>query len=195
MVKSILDRVLAAVGLLVLSPLFLLVGILIKISSPGPVLFRQARYGLNGRIFTLFKFRTMVVDAEKMREDLKAANEMDGPVFKIKEDPRVTGIGRLLRKTSFDELPQLINVLRGEMSLVGPRPPIPSEVKEYDHWQRRRLSMKPGLTCIWQVSGRNDVSFEEWMRMDLAYIDRWSLLLDVKLLLKTLPAVLLGTGR
>jgi len=195
LVKSVIDRTLAVVSVLFLAPLFLLVALCIKVSSPGPVFFRQVRCGLNGRTFTLLKFRTMVLEAEALRLQLVAANEMDGPVFKIKEDPRVTQVGRFLRKSSLDELPQLINVLRGEMSLVGPRPPLPSEVKDYKHWQRRRLSMKPGLTCIWQVSGRNDVRFEDWMRMDLEYIDRWSLLLDLELMLKTVPAVLFGTGR
>lgn len=195
LIKYSLDRCLGGIGLVVLLPLLALIALLIKLSSRGPVFFRQERCGLNGRKFILYKFRTMVLGAEKLKENLRAANEMDGPVFKIKNDPRLTGVGKLLRKTSLDELPQLINVVRGEMSLVGPRPPLPSEVKGYRHWQLRRLSMKPGLTCIWQVSGRNKICFEEWMRMDLEYIDRWSLLLDFKLLLKTVPAVILGTGR
>jgi len=195
LIKSVVDRILSVLGVVSLAPLFLFIALLIKVSSPGPVFFRQVRCGLNGRTFTLLKFRTMVLEAETLRLQLATANEMDGPVFKIKEDPRVTLVGRFLRKTSLDELPQLINVLRGEMSLVGPRPPLPSEVKDYKHWQRRRLSMKPGLTCTWQVSGRNDIRFEDWMRMDLEYIDRWSLLLDLKLMLKTVPAVIFGTGR
>ncbi len=136
----------------------------------------------------------MVDGAESMREQIYAANEMDGPVFKLKNDPRVTAVGKILRQTSLDELPQLINILQGEMSLVGPRPPLPAEVKEYKPWQRRRLSLKPGLTCIWQVSGRNNIEFETWMKMDLEYIDNWSLLLDLKLLLKTIPAVVLASG-
>lgn len=194
MLKQALDRVAAAAGLIVLSPLFGLLAVLIKVGNPGPVFFRQERSGLNGRIFTLYKFRTMVVNAEAIRDQLMEHNEMDGPVFKLKKDPRVTKIGAFLRKTSLDELPQLINVLRGEMSLVGPRPPLPEEVRQYHPWQRRRLSMRPGLTCIWQVSGRNQISFEQWMRMDLEYIDKWSLFLDIKLLFKTVPAVIFGTG-
>jgi lipopolysaccharide/colanic/teichoic acid biosynthesis glycosyltransferase len=150
--------------------------------------------GLHGRRFTLLKFRSMVVDAERRQADLMALNEMSGPVFKIARDPRVTRVGRVLRKASLDELPQLINVLRGEMSLVGPRPPLPHEVEQYKGWQRRRLSMPPGLTCLWQVSGRNRVDFETWMRLDLAYIDSWSLALDAKILARTVPAVLSGSG-
>jgi exopolysaccharide biosynthesis polyprenyl glycosylphosphotransferase len=192
--KYLLDRVGAAGGLLLLAPLFALLAALIKLGSPGPVFFRQVRSGLNGRTFTLLKFRTMVANAEELKEGLAAQNEVDGPVFKIKTDPRITPLGRFLRKSSLDELPQLINVLRGEMSLVGPRPPIPVEVKDYLPWQRRRLSMRPGLTCIWQVSGRNNVGFEQWMKMDLEYIDNWSLWLDAKLLFKTVPAVLFGSG-
>ena len=194
-VKSVFDRTLAALGLVVLAPFFLVVAVMIKTSSRGPVFFVQQRSGLNGRMFNLYKFRTMVVDAEELKATLNHENEMDGPVFKMKNDPRITRVGAFLRRTSFDELPQLINVVRGEMSLVGPRPPIPAEVQQYAPWQRRRLSMRPGLTCIWQVSGRNDISFEQWMNMDLEYIDKWSLLLDLKLLLKTVPAVVWGTGR
>ncbi|MCG8531001.1 MAG: sugar transferase, partial [Desulfovibrionales bacterium] len=159
--------------------------------------FRQERMGQNGRRFQLLKFRTMVVDADKMVDDLQALNEADGPAFKIAKDPRIIPwVGAFLRKTSLDELPQLINVLKGEMSLVGPRPPIPFEVEKYETWQRRRLSMKPGLTCIWQIAPRrNDLSFEEWMRLDLEYIDKWSLGLDFSLLVKTARAVLTGAGR
>lgn len=194
-VKGIFDRCAAGIGLVFLSPLFILLAAAIKLSSSGPVFFRQERSGLNGRTFGLYKFRSMVTNAEELRKGLESQNEQEGPVFKITDDPRVTGIGKFLRKTSLDELPQLINVVKGEMSLVGPRPPLPSEVVQYDPWQRRRLSMKPGITCIWQVSGRNNIGFEQWMRMDLAYIDKWSLLLDIKLLLKTFPAVVFGTGR
>ena len=193
--KGILDRVGASLGILLLSPLMLLVATLIKLSSKGPVFFKQERCGLNGRRFTLYKFRTMKEGAEKMLDDVRARSGNESRVvFKLKDDPRVTRVGRFLRRFSLDELPQLFNVLRGEMSLVGPRPPIPSEVEKYERWQRRRLSMKPGLTCIWQVSGRNEVDFEKWMSLDLQYIDDWSLTLDAKILLKTVPAVLLGRG-
>ena len=194
-VKTLIDYTGAFIGLILLAPLFIIVSILIKVSSPGPVFFVQERCGLNGRKFGLIKFRTMVMDAEKRLAELMAKNEMDGPVFKMKDDPRITPIGRFLRKTSIDELPQLFNVIKGEMSLVGPRPPIPSEVELYKPWQRRRLSMKPGLTCIWQVSGRNNIEFERWMRLDLQYIDNWSLLLDFKLLLLTVKEVFCGDGR
>jgi exopolysaccharide biosynthesis polyprenyl glycosylphosphotransferase len=178
-------------------PALILTGIsavIIKLTSPGPVLFRQERCGLNGRTFTMYKLRSMVDNAEQTRFELEALNEMDGPVFKLSRDPRVTPIGRILRRFSIDELPQLYNVLRGDMSLVGPRPPLPQEVARYERWQRRRLSMKPGLTCLWQISGRNEVSFQDWMKLDLTYIDNWSLLLDLKILLKTVPIVLLGRG-
>ncbi len=193
--KDMVDRCSAFLGLLLLSPLFACIALTIKLTSKGPVFFRQERSGLNGRTFGLYKFRSMVLNAEELRKGLEDQNEQEGPVFKITHDPRVTRIGNLLRKTSLDELPQLINVVRGEMSLVGPRPPLPAEVEQYDPWQRRRLSMKPGITCIWQVSGRNSIAFEQWMRMDLEYIDKWTLMLDLKLLLKTVPAVVFGTGR
>lgn len=150
--------------------------------------------GLRGRRFNLYKFRTMVKDAEKKLEEIKHLNEVDGPVFKIEKDPRLTPIGGFLRKSSIDELPQLFNVLKGEMSIVGPRPPIPSEVNEYERWQRRRLSMRPGLTCLWQISGRSELDFDTWMRLDLQYIDNWSLTLDLIIILKTIPAVLSGRG-
>ena len=192
--KRVMDFTLSAMALLALAPLFAVVAALIKLQDGGPVLFVQERSGLHGRTFPMLKFRTMVVDAEKRLAALQAQNEMSGPVFKMKHDPRITALGRFLRKTSIDELPQLYNVFRGEMSLVGPRPPIPAEVANYARWQRRRLSMKPGITCIWQVSGRNNIDFDTWMRLDLEYIDNWSLSLDVRLLLRTVPVVLLGTG-
>jgi len=166
----------------------------IKLTSPGPAIFRQRRSGLYGRPFTMYKFRSMVRDAESMRPDLETANVMDGPVFKMADDPRITAFGRFLRKYSLDELPQLWNVFKGEMSLIGPRPPIPAEVEKYERWQRRRLSMRPGLTCIWQVSDRNKATFERWMEYDLRYIDNWSLWLDLKVALKTIPAIIKGTG-
>ncbi len=194
LMKRAMDLVASAIGLVLLAPLLGLVALLVKLEDGGPVLFVQERSGLYGRTFPMLKFRSMVVDAEARRAALEAENEMDGPVFKIQRDPRITRIGAFLRKTSIDELPQLWNVLRGEMSLVGPRPPLPSEVAQYERWQMRRLSMKPGITCIWQVSGRNEIDFETWMKLDLQYIDNWTLLLDVKLLLKTIPVVLFGVG-
>jgi exopolysaccharide biosynthesis polyprenyl glycosylphosphotransferase len=194
-VRRILDVVLSGAILVVFGPLVMLpASILIKLTSRGPVLFRQTRCGLNGRQFVMYKFRSMIDNAEQLRVELEALNEMDGPVFKSSRDPRITAIGKLIRRFSIDELPQLLNVLRGDMSLVGPRPPLPEEVARYERWQRRRLSMKPGMTCLWQISGRNEVSFDDWMKLDLTYIDNWSLLLDLKILLKTVPVVLLGRG-
>ncbi|MFT3915039.1 MAG: sugar transferase [Anaeromyxobacteraceae bacterium] len=192
--KRAMDVVVATTVLFLLSPVLLAVGLAIKLDSPGPIFFRQKRVGLNGRPFTMFKFRSMYIDAEQRLEALKAHNEMDGPVFKMRNDPRITKLGRFVRKTSLDEFPQFINVLLGEMSVVGPRPPIPAEVRQYKPWQRRRLSMKPGITCIWQVSGRNDIDFDHWMELDLEYIDHWSLWRDVEICLKTIPAVLLARG-
>lgn len=193
--KRALDIVGSASGLVLLAPFLLLISLGIKLSDGGPVLFRQERAGRFGRTFSMWKFRTMVEDAESRLDALREQNELEGPAFKMSRDPRVTPLGRVLRRTSLDELPQLWNVLRGQMSLVGPRPPLLSEVAEYERWQLRRLSMRPGLTCLWQVSGRSDVTdFEEWMQLDLEYIDRWSLLLDVRLILETVPAVLRGTG-
>lgn len=181
-------------ALWVLAPFLLAVAALIKLTSRGPVFFRQVRVGLHGRPFRMLKFRTMVENAEALKGRLAPKNEMDGPVFKMKHDPRITPLGRFLRKFSIDELPQLVNVLRGDMSVVGPRPPVPSEVAKYQVWQRRRLSVRPGLTCIWQVSGRNEISFEQWMYMDLEYIDNWSFGKDLELVLKTFPVVLTGRG-
>lgn len=193
-IKRLMDILISAAALIFFSPIILLVAILIRLTSKGSVLFRQTRIGLNGRKFTLYKFRSMVADAEALRTKLEASNEMDGPVFKIKHDPRITPIGYIIRKTSIDELPQFINVLKGDMSIVGPRPPLVSEVEHYEVWQRRRLSLKPGITCIWQVSGRNQIGFDEWMRMDLEYIDRWSLALDFKLIFRTFWVVITGYG-
>jgi exopolysaccharide biosynthesis polyprenyl glycosylphosphotransferase len=181
--------------LIALSPLFLMVALLIKLNSPGPVFFAQERMGLNKREFTMFKFRTMIPNAESVQDKLAHLNEMSGPVFKIKNDPRITSVGRILRKTSIDELPQLFNVLKGDMSLVGPRA---MSVRDYrlfsEDWQRRRFSVRPGITCLWQVQGRNQIPFEQWMLLDMQYIDRWSLWLDVKILALTIPAVLRGVG-
>ncbi|AET70579.1 exopolysaccharide biosynthesis polyprenyl glycosylphosphotransferase [Desulfosporosinus orientis DSM 765] len=188
--KRVMDIVVTGAGLIVISPILLAIAIVIKVSSDGPVIFAQERVGLNGRIFNMYKFRSMVVNAEELKAKLAHLNEMSGPVFKISNDPRVTTIGRILRKTSLDELPQLWNVLMGDMSLVGPRPPLPSEVNLYDPKHRKRLSVKPGITCIWQISGRNDVDFEKWMEMDAEYVERWSLWMDVAILAKTVPVVL-----
>jgi exopolysaccharide biosynthesis polyprenyl glycosylphosphotransferase len=193
--KRLLDFVGSLVLLILLSPLFAVVAALIKITSPGKIFFAQERVGLNKRQFTMYKFRTMVPTAEKLQEELSHLNEMSGPVFKIKDDPRVTPIGRILRKTSIDELPQLFNVLRGDMSLVGPRA---MSVRDYqlfsEDWQRRRFSVPPGITCLWQVYGRNRIPFEQWMVLDMQYIDGWSLWLDLKILALTIPAVLRGSG-
>ena len=192
--KRIMDVTLSVMGLVLLSPLLIVVALAIRLTSPGPVLFAQERVGMNKRLFKLYKFRSMYVDAEKRRRELEHLNEMDGPVFKIKNDPRITPIGRFIRKTSIDELPQLVNVLRGQMSLVGPRPPLLSEVDRYDWLYRRRLSIKPGITCLWQISGRNEITFKQWMEMDKQYIDNWTLWLDIKILAKTIPAVLFSKG-
>jgi lipopolysaccharide/colanic/teichoic acid biosynthesis glycosyltransferase len=166
----------------------------IKLTSRGPVLFKQRRVGLHAGSFNMLKFRSMVVNAEELKAKLMASNEQTGPVFKMTHDPRITAIGRFIRKFSVDELPQLINIVRGEMTIVGPRPPIPGEVAKYEAWQRRRLSVRPGLTCVWQVSGRNQISFEDWMYLDMQYIDHWSLAQDFQLILKTVPVVLTGRG-
>jgi exopolysaccharide biosynthesis polyprenyl glycosylphosphotransferase len=195
LVKRLIDCIVSAIALVSFSPLFLLVGLLSKCTSDGPVFFRQTRVGLNKRMFDMYKFRTMIPDAEKAQEQLRSMNEMTGPVFKIKNDPRVTALGRLLRSTSIDELPQLFNVLKGEMSLVGPRAMSLRDYERFDSdLHRRRFSVKPGITCLWQVAGRNSIPFERWMELDLQYIDKWSLWLDLKILAKTVPAVLRGTG-
>jgi exopolysaccharide biosynthesis polyprenyl glycosylphosphotransferase len=194
LVKRGLDLVFSLLLLLALSPGLLLLALLVRLTSPGPVLFRQARIGLNGREFLLYKFRSMHTGEAAEGHDLQ--NEMRGPVFKMRDDPRVTPLGRLMRKYSLDELPQLWNVLKGEMSLVGPRPPLPSEVDRYKTWHRRRLSMRPGITGLWQVMGRNSIKdFNDWVKLDLSYLDGWSLWLDFKIILKTIPVVLQGTGQ
>ncbi len=192
--KRVFDVVLSFASLVALSPLLLAIAAMIKISSPGPVLFRQTRCGLGGRRFMLFKFRSMINNAEQMRAELHQLNELDGPVFKISDDPRITRVGRWLRRFSLDELPQLWNVFCGEMSFVGPRPAVPEEVEQYEDWQRRRLRMRPGLTCTWVLEGRSHVDFNRWMQLDLKYIDNWSLWLDAKIFLRTIPIVLSGRG-
>ena len=192
--KRLTDIAISLVVLGLALPAMLIIALVIKAVYGGTVLYRQTRCGLHGRRFTLFKFRTMVEDAEQQQRHLSHLNEMDGPVFKMKRDPRVTRLGRWLRRLSLDELPQLWNVLKGDMSLVGPRPPVPQEVSAYQRWQRRRLSMRPGLTCLWQIQGRNDLDFDRWMELDLEYIENWSPLLDIKILAKTIPVVLTGRG-
>jgi exopolysaccharide biosynthesis polyprenyl glycosylphosphotransferase len=192
--KRVLDITICVGTLIVLSPLLLLLAIAIKLESPGPVLFKQLRVGKGQKPFYCLKFRSMTADAESRKDEIAHLNEVDGPVFKIRNDPRVTRVGRFIRKFSLDEFPQLFNVLKGEMTLVGPRPPIPREVEDYEDWMLRRLDVVPGLTCIWQISGRSNISFEQWMRMDLAYIDSCSIAKDLSILLRTIPAVLFGRG-
>jgi len=192
--KRLFDIVASAMALWLLLPVFLMVMAIIKLTSRGPIFFKQSRVGLHGRGFNMLKFRSMVVGAEVLKRSLTALNEQSGPVFKMRNDPRVTRFGRFIRKYSIDELPQLINVLRGDMSVVGPRPPVPEELEKYEAWQRRRLSVRPGLTCIWQVSGRNQISFEDWMVLDMQYIDHWSLGRDFNLIFRTIPVVLTGRG-
>jgi exopolysaccharide biosynthesis polyprenyl glycosylphosphotransferase len=194
LLKRALDFFMALIALVVLSPLLLILALLVKLTSRGPILFSQTRCGLGARRFTLYKFRSMRADADLIREELEALNEVDGPVFKIRNDPRCTPIGRFMRKFSLDELPQLLNIIKGDMSFVGPRPPLPEEVEKYERWQRRRLRMQPGLTCLWALEGRSKLSFRRWMELDLEYIDHWSMSLDWKILLKTIPIVVLGRG-
>lgn len=193
-IKSVFEFVFSFFAVLLFLPFYLLIAILIKAESKGPILFKQKRVGLHGRTFTMLKFRTMQENAEELKKDLLIMNEVDGPVFKIKKDPRITKIGTFLRKTSLDEFPQFLNVLQGDMALVGPRPPVPDEVALYERHQLRKLSMKPGITCIWQASERNNFSFEEWIKLDLQYIDNWSLKLDFILILKTIKAIFKRTG-
>jgi exopolysaccharide biosynthesis polyprenyl glycosylphosphotransferase len=195
-IKGLIDRVTAFLALVILALPLGIVALLIRISSPGPVIFRQKRAGKHGKPFVMYKFRSMASDAEMRRVELEPFNQMQGPVFKVDSDPRITPFGGWLRRTSIDELPQLVNVLMGDMSLVGPRPLPLYEVEKFENTaQRRRLSVKPGLTCLWQISGRNQVrDFRDWVKLDLDYIDRWSLTLDFKILLRTVPAVILGLG-
>lgn len=192
--KRVFDIVLSAMALIVLSPLLLIVAVLIKMDSKGKAIYSQERVGKNGRKFKIYKFRSMVENADCRIEQLKAVNEKDGPIFKIKKDPRITRIGKIIRKTSIDELPQLVNVIKGDMSLVGPRPPLVKEVEQYTEYQKKRLSVIPGLTCYWQISGRSNLSFEQWVELDLKYIRERSLLCDIMIILKTIPVVIIGRG-
>ena len=189
--KRVIDICCAVVGIIVLSPLFLITSIIIKLDSKGPAFFSQERVGKNGKVFRMYKFRSMVANAEYLKEQLMTENEMSGPMFKIKADPRITSVGKFIRKTSIDELPQLFNVLKGEMSIVGPRPSLPNEVEKFQEWMLKRLDVKPGLTCYWQVMGRSSIDFEQWMKLDIRYVDNRNLLLDIKLILSTFK-VLLG---
>lgn len=182
--KRLIDVVCSLLGLLVLSPLLLVIMLIIK-KDGGPVFFKQVRVGYKGEKFNMYKFRSMVVNAEELKAKLMDQNEMTGPMFKMKDDPRVTKIGKFIRRTSVDEIPQLINIIKGDMSLVGPRPSLPKEVEQFEPWMLERLEVKPGLTCFWQVSGRNDIDFEDWMRLDIKYVNERSILLDIKLILKT----------
>lgn len=194
-IKKLMDIFGSLTAILLLSPVLIVLPILIKLSSPGPVIYKQSRVGLRGRQFKLYKYRTMVANADELRKELEELNEADGPAFKIADDPRVTGVGKFLRASGLDELPQLFNILKGEMSLIGPRPPLPEETAQYERWQLRRLSVKPGLSCFWQVKpDRNSIKFEKWMELDLAYIDNWSLRLDFVILLKTVKTIFHKTG-
>jgi exopolysaccharide biosynthesis polyprenyl glycosylphosphotransferase len=193
-IKEVIDRIGALAGLIILAPVLLLSAIAIKIDSRGPVFFKQVRSGKNGRKFKMIKLRTMHNDADRQKDNLLHLNEMSGPVFKIKNDPRITRVGRFLRKFSIDEFPQFFNILKGDMSLVGPRPPLPDEVVQYEPWQRRKLSVKPGATCLWQINGRNHLDFDKWVKLDMEYIDNWSLKEDTLILIKTVPAVIKGKG-
>jgi exopolysaccharide biosynthesis polyprenyl glycosylphosphotransferase len=184
-VKSIIDFLGATVGIIILSPLFIITALLIKLESRGPMIFSQERVGMNGKIFKMYKFRSMISNAEELLDKLRDRNEMSGPMFKMKDDPRITNIGKFIRKTSIDELPQLFNVLKGEMSLVGPRPSLPKEVKEFSNYQKQRLHAKPGLTCYWQVMGRSNIGFEEWMELDIKYVKERSIWVDTKLIFRT----------
>ena len=184
-IKRTIDIIFSILGLVLLSPLLIIIAIIIKIDSKGPIFFAQERVGYKGNHFKMYKFRSMVLNAEELKEKLQEKNEMSGPMFKMKDDPRVTKIGKFIRKTSIDELPQLINVLLGQMSLVGPRPSLPKEVEKFETWMLERLNVKPGLTCYWQVSGRNDIDFEDWMKLDIKYVNERNLWIDIKLIFKT----------
>ena len=183
--KRTIDIIGAGLGLILLSPIIAVVACAVKFTSKGPVFFSQKRVGKNGELFEMYKFRSMVVNAEELKENLEEQNEMSGPMFKIKDDPRITKVGKFIRKTSIDELPQLWNILKGDMSLVGPRPSLPKEVEQFDNWMFKRLSVRPGLTCYWQVSGRNNIDFEDWMKLDISYVEDRNLWIDIKLIFKT----------
>ena len=183
--KRIIDIIGAGLGLILLSPIIAIVACAVKVTSKGPIFFSQKRVGKNGELFEMYKFRSMVVNAEELKENLEDQNEMSGPMFKIKDDPRVTKVGKFIRKTSIDELPQLWNILKGDMSLVGPRPSLPKEVEQFDNWMFKRLSVHPGLTCYWQVSGRNNIDFEDWMKLDIKYVEERNFWIDIKLIFKT----------
>ncbi len=191
--KRTIDIICSLIGLIILMPLLVIIVIIIRVESKGPIFFTQDRVGKNGVIFKMYKFRSMVVNAEELKEKLANDNERSGPMFKIRNDPRVTNVGRFIRKTSIDELPQLINILKGQMSIVGPRPSLPNEVKEFEGWMLKRLSVRPGLTCYWQVSGRDDIEFRQWMELDIKYVDQRSTIVDIALIIKTF-LVLLGDG-
>ena len=193
-VKRLFDVTLSLLGLIALAPVFLVIAVLVKTTSKGPVFYAQKRVGKGGRVFDFYKFRSMVINADEIKQKLMAQNEATGPIFKMKHDPRITNVGRFIRKYSLDELPQLLNVLKNDMSLVGPRPPIPEEVRKYKKWQTKRLAIQPGITCIWQTSGRSRIGFEDWVRMDIHYITNWSLWLDIKLLFKTVKTVITADG-
>ena len=192
--KRLLDVAVSLIGLIFLFPLFVITAIAIKLDSRGPIIFCQTRVGKDGKEFTFYKFRSMIQGAERLKNHLRSLDETAGPIFKMKKDPRITKVGKFLRHWSIDELPQLFNVLKGNMSLVGPRPPLPEEVAKYTPHQRKRLSVAPGITCLWQISGRSDISFYEWMELDIYYIQYRSFLLDLKILLRTIPVVIQGKG-
>jgi len=195
-IKRIIDIIISTVLLIILLPIFICIILLVKVTSKGPLIYKWHVLGKDGKPFTGYKFRTMILNADYLKTSLLKSNEMTGPVFKMKYDPRITKVGKFLRKYSLDELPQLWSVLKGEMSLVGPRPAGPKEWSQYEEWQKRKLSVTPGMTCLWQINGRNEVhEFDEWVKLDLEYIDNWSLWLDFRILLQTIPAVLKGTGQ
>jgi exopolysaccharide biosynthesis polyprenyl glycosylphosphotransferase len=192
--KRVFDLLVAIAALVLLLPIIPLIAVMIKLDTPGPVFFRQQRVGRRGRPFAFYKFRSMFVDADERKKEVEALNEQDGPVFKVRSDPRVTNVGRFLRRSSLDEIPQIFNVVKGEMSIVGPRPPLPSEVLRYQPWHRRRLEVTPGITCLWQISGRSHLSFNEWMRLDMEYLKQRSLRADLVIFFKTIPAVIARKG-